>query len=198
MAFPADDLAAAYSSQGTDPTGGVLPDNCWRPLARALAPRLEEPLEDDLAAGRVAFASPGTLTYARTAAQAAAEAGAGKTVVLQSLQQRPGLLQDVAAELQHRNGLRVVCSAYISRAGARSFEMHTDAWDALVVLLAGSKEFVYLASSGARQTVLLQEGGWLLLPEGVRHRALTATGSLHISFNFIRGVGPRPQWQPRA
>jgi hypothetical protein len=112
--------------------------------------------------------------------------------VLQSLQQRPGLLQDVAAELQERSGLRVVCSAYIAPGGARTFEMHTDAWDALVVLLTGSKEFVYLCRSGRRQAVVLNEGSWLLLPQGIRHRAYTATGSLHLSLNFIRSVAAQP------
>ncbi|WP_425560142.1 JmjC domain-containing protein [Kineococcus glutinatus] len=195
-------LWGSYLCLSSRPSASVFGHNVGAAFRAALEPHLRLPISTQVQDGQVAFASPAALYYPDSGQAADVYWRAGHTLILQSLHARLGALNSICAELQARSGLRLSCSAYIAPPQAMSFSLHTDAWDALIVQVSGDKIFECSVCAdgltaegetrGPLESYALRSGDALLLPEGIPHRARTATGSVHLSFNFIRQLAAAP------
>ncbi|PZE90780.1 hypothetical protein DEJ00_08465 [Curtobacterium sp. MCLR17_039] len=147
--------------------------------------QLAHPISLGVRERRLAYAQPDALIYPTSEEEAAALWAAGKTAIMQSLQTEPGPINQLAAELQVAVSRRVSCSVYLSAADAESFDFHVDEWDGALVQLSGTKTFAVLTDAGEIAEVRIGAGDLLFLPQGRKHKALSSSGSMHLSVNFL-------------
>lgn len=93
----------------------------------------------------------------------------------------------VNAQLTRLSRRNVVCSLYCSNALDKGLGVHSDLWDGLIFQIRGEKTWhIYDKKGIEKETIVLNSGDFLLLPEGVKHDVETKKYSEHITYAFQR------------
>lgn len=172
-------VASALSSGNSD---AVLTGPAAPLLAAALLGDIgdvaKRSIDEHVRSKRLAFAAPASVLYPKDAAMAR-KLGATHTTIFQQLQLSGGTCQILSESLSEFDPSCNV-SCYASSSSSLAFDWHTDAWNSLIVQVAGRKKFEF----GPDKLVKLDPGDCLFFRSGVRHRTGSDLASVHISVNL--------------
>jgi len=113
----------------------------------------------------------------------------GYTLVLNSVQRRLPALWALCRDLGRALGRDPTVNLYLTPAGEKGFEAHTDTQDALFLQVLGEKRWTVQAPGEAAETLTLEPGGLLYVPRGTLHQGRAGSApSAHWSFALREGV----------
>jgi quercetin dioxygenase-like cupin family protein len=177
---PLKDLALQLEEAPIEPVHSRFPLDVCAELANAVEIVLSLDTKAYLDQYTIAFITSTGLLYPDSDDQIRELAGQN-TAILQNLEAVNPLYAQLSRALVSQAHPRVSFSAYVSSRKSNRLGIHVDLWDNIVVQLSGSKTFYF-----DNDTVRLQTGDALSIPQGVPHDVTTDISSLHLSAVLLR------------